>query len=154
NDTWTFNGTDWTQETTTTTPTGGGFTSAAYDTQHSAMVLFGGETSSGLSAHTWTLGFTYAPGWIQYSQYSQFGMPSARAFAATASDDNQVYFYGGLNKTNTLSNELWEWTGYLYTHSLTNTDPGARMNAAMVTIPGTGQLMFGGGNGAGGLTPL
>ena len=153
NDTWTFDGNDWTQEATPHNPTGGGFTSLAYDTQHSAAVLFGGNTSTGSTPHTWTLAYVYTLGWTQYSVLSHFGTPTPRSQMASASDGNQVYFFGGTDASNTLLSDLYYWTGYQFIYWSPVTNPGARANAAMVNIPGSGLLMFGGGNGVGGLTP-
>ena len=154
NDTWTFDGNDWTQEAPPHNPTGAGFLSLAYDTQHDSTVLYGGNTSTGSSPHTWTLAYVYTPGWMQFSQYTTFGIPTPRAFMASASNGANTYIFGGVDGGNNLLNEIWYWTGYQYIFISVPTSPAARENAAMVNIPGTGLLMFGGGNGVGGLTPL
>ena len=54
NDTWTWNGTTWTERSPATSPPARYFASMAYDPATGNMVLFGGDGSSGYLGDTWT----------------------------------------------------------------------------------------------------
>jgi len=53
-DTWTFDGTNWTQVTTASSPTARDGATMAYDLATSGVVLFGGEADSVSLSDTWT----------------------------------------------------------------------------------------------------
>jgi hypothetical protein len=56
NDTWTWNGTTWTQQHPATSPPARALTAMAYDAATSTAVLFGGLSNLGNFADTWTWG--------------------------------------------------------------------------------------------------
>jgi hypothetical protein len=53
-DTWTWNGSDWTQQHPATSPSARETTSVAYDGATGTVVLFGGNGSEGALGDTWT----------------------------------------------------------------------------------------------------
>lgn len=156
NDTWLWNGTGWSQESTTTSPAGRSFVNMAYDVQHADTVMFGGQTGGVDGNQTWTLGYVYTSGWMQASSSELFYTgPGARAnMAAGYGLSSSAWLFGGIDGSNNLHNDLWLWTGAefeQFTGSPSNPTP--RQSAAMVYIPNTGFLLYGGGTGPGGLTP-
>ena len=106
NDTWTWNGTTWTQQSPTTSPPARDFASMAYDSVTGQLVLFGGLGSSGELNDTWTWNGT------TWTQQSPATSPSARDFASMAYDSvtGQLVLFGGQSSSGNL-NDTWTY-GY------------------------------------------
>ncbi len=63
-DTWEFDGTDWTQITTTHSPSARDFAAMAFDQANNQIVLYSGSTASAFPDETWTYDGT---DWTQHS---------------------------------------------------------------------------------------
>jgi hypothetical protein len=158
NDTWLWNtsAATWTLETTTNSPPGQFYVNLAYDIQHADAVLFGGQTSTGVSSsdviETLTLGFNYFPGWVQYNGApSALGLgPAARMNASAAIQNvaglgSSVVLFGGATNS-TVFNDTWFWTGDEYVESSTSNPPGR--HSAPLALDSNGNLVLFGGNSA------
>ena len=113
-DTWTFNGTTWTQPTLTGGVSPSFRTNACmtYDATNAVFVLFGGENDSAYVNDTWT----FNPGtntWAQVTVANGAG-PAARIGAQMAFDttNHLTIMFGGISAgANYPSNETWAFNG-------------------------------------------
>jgi hypothetical protein len=150
NQTWTWNGTDWTRVGTTlidaTGPLPGRLNQVmAYDGYN--VMLYGGHDDSGLVgslSSTWTRDATT---WTQrFPATVPFGRHSARACRSTTTALNVTMFggFGGGGSGEHLK-ETWKWDGNLQTWTLQApaTSPSARVGHCMAGGPSY-LVMFGG----------
>lgn len=153
NETWTWNGTDWTNTGTTLIDANGPLPGRinhvmAYDGYN--VMLFGGQGDSSLQGYlndTWTWNGT---AWSKKNPTTKpFGRHFAEACRSTTTALNVTMFggYGGYSK---LVNETWKWDGNLQTWTLLSpaTSPSARVGHCMAGGPSF-LVMFGGANSAG-----
>jgi len=153
NETWKWNGTDWTNTGTTLIDANGPLPGRinhvmAYDGYN--VMLFGGQGGSSLVGtlnDTWTWNGT---AWSKKAPTtSPFGRYFAEACQSTTTALNVTMFggYGGYSK---LVNETWKWDGNLQTWTLLSptTSPSARIGHCMAGGPSF-LVMFGGANSAG-----
>ena len=114
NDTWTFNGTTWTQVNTANTvagaPTGRAGYGLVYDSVHTQWVLFGGRDRDGVNNDTWTFNGT------TWTQVFPANSPSGRYGHLMTFDASkgQTVLFGGNNNNNVL-NDTWIWNGTNWT---------------------------------------
>jgi hypothetical protein len=107
-DTWTWDGSTWTQQHPAATPPGGAAW-AAYDPTRRNLVLC--VTGPAADAQTWVWDGT---GWKQKHPATS---PKPRLFASIAYDDavGKVVLFGGkgvgAGVTGDATNELWLWDG-------------------------------------------
>jgi trimeric autotransporter adhesin len=143
-DTWTWDGTTWTQQTPATSPPArAGATMEYYDGQ---VVLFGGYNGSTYFNDTWTWNGTT---WTQDTGTN----PPARAYASMAEDTGYaegtgaLVLFGGYDGTGYLG-DTWTYTATGWTQQSPTTSPPARAFAAMA-YDGTlaEPTLFGGYNG-------
>ena len=143
NDTWTWNGTTWTELSPTTSPSARQNASMAYDPATGDMVLFGGY-AGGYVGDTWTWNGT------TWTKLSPATSPSAREAASMAYDPatgNMVLFGGGGGSG--LNDDTWTWNGTTWAELSPTTSPGNRWLASMAYDPATGNMvLFGGYNGS------
>ncbi len=111
-DTWTWNGSDWTQQHPVSSPPARMDANLAYDAASSQLVLFGGKHTTGFTPalnDTWTWN---GSNWVQ--QYPA-SVPPARSQASLAYDGaiNQLVLFGGQNATGygVALNDTWTWNG-------------------------------------------
>jgi len=115
NDTWEWNGTDWTLMTPTTSP-GGRYTAMAYDSARKKVVLYGGNNrlfdTWEYDGKTWTKVVTKS-------------RPNAYCCVALAYDSvrQRIVVFGGFSPNN---NETWEYDGKDWTQIKPPTSPSAR----------------------------
>ena len=97
-DTWTWDGTTWTQANPATSPSARDGASEAYDSGKSDLVLFGGQDASHTDVNdTWTWDGT------TWTQANPATSPPARSSAALAENGNgQVVLFGGVANDGTL----------------------------------------------------
>lgn len=147
NETWTFNGTDWTNTSATLIDANGPLPARTqmtfvYDGYH--VMLFGGEgaASGQVFNDTWTWnGTTWtqrAPATVPFGRYgAQAGFISGVG----------TFMFGGAGGSGSgvLLNETWKWngSGLTWTQSTPTTSPSARMGHVMAAGPSY-ILMFGG----------
>lgn len=150
-DTWSFDGTAWTQVVPSVSPPGRGAAACAYDPVRQRAVVFGGLTSSGatgvLLQDTWEWDGT---AWTQKAPVSR---PSPRFYAALGFDpvSQRLLLFGGNVGTSATveSDETWAWNGVNWQQLAPATVPAARLGATLVTDRDRNRLMLLGGTASG-----
>ena len=147
-ETWTWDGTKWTQ----LVPTGitpGPIEQMLYDpTSGNLEALVVGKAGGPLQTWTWNGAL-----WSQSTSSSQ---PSAAFFGAAFFDpkSQDVVLYGG-GPSNGVSgevgNETWEWNGSTWTQLSPSTYPLGRYSGSSVYDSATGTMVLFGGDGSSGL---
>lgn len=152
-DTWTFDGTTWT-EVSKTGPSARDSTAMAWDGASGDLVLFGGQNypSGALAASalhdTWTWNGTV---WTSASGGST--TPAARYGASIAADpgSGHVVLFGGNTTTSTcssscfdLENDTWTWNGSAWSLRSSGS-PSAREYAAIALDQATNTVVLFGG---------
>jgi hypothetical protein len=148
NDTWVWNGTNWTQLSPANSPPARGSFVMVYDSVHGQIVLFGGVNGTGDLNDTWVWNGT------TWTQEFPANSPSARSDYDMAYDTvhGQVVLFGGLSGPDFLG-DTWVWDGTNWTQLSPATSPPARAESPMAYDAALGQaVLFGGSNGSG--TPL
>jgi len=148
NQTWTWNGTDWTRVGTGTVDASGPLPlrsdmCMAYDGYH--IVMFGGRgesETSGVLQDTWT--FTGTTWTKEAPATVPFGRFKAEMAQLTLASGKKVFMFGGSNVLNFL-NETWAWQGVAKTWTLLSpaTSPTARVDHCFADGP-TFCVLFGG----------
>jgi N-acetylneuraminic acid mutarotase len=142
-DTWTFDGTSWTQIMVTgPSSRGGGVMQPLGD----KLVLFGGSSCAG-NRYTWTcnvLGDTWTWDGTAWTALDVSG-PSARSIAAMAPTGDELVLYGGyttsLDAGDGNLGDMWSWNGTAWTQ-LPVTGGIGPMYGNVMTEVSSGVLMF------------
>ena len=141
NDTWTFDGTNWTEVPVSNPPPARW--QAAMATLGNEVVLFGGMSDVALS-DTWTFDGT------SWTEVSVSHSPAARYAAAMATLGNEVVLFGGNEvlvfgglSDSVAQNDTWKFNGTSWTQVSVSSSPSARSEAAMATL-GSEVVLFGG----------
>lgn len=144
NDTWSWDGTKWTQHFPETSPPGRQFGAMAFDPSTNQIVLFGGAGNSGNLGDTWTWDGT---NWTEQLPVSS---PSARTGASMAFDsiNNLLILFGGFSGSTSM-NDTWNWNGSNWVQLLdgSTNSPPARSFATMAFGPTVNQMILFGGFG-------
>lgn len=153
-DTWTFDGSVWTQRFPATFPAVRAGHALAYDSARQRVVLFGGATvglaSTGNRPPEVFYGDTWewdGSNWFERSP--QGATPSPRHEHALAYDPTAqvTYLFGGLDAAGDPLNDLWTWDGSRWTQLMTPNPPARRFDCAMTFDAARGKLvLFGGTN--------
>lgn len=146
NETWKWNGTDWSTSVTSGAidpngplPTRSDF-AMGYD-GNSKLILFGGR---GSSSSTGVLNDTWSWNGTVWTKLTPSVSPFGRFKCELANFGSNVILFGGSNTLNYL-NETWSWSGSTWTQLTPSTSPSARIDFAMAN--GTSYvLLFGGKN--------
>jgi len=150
NDTWKWEGTAWTQVTTTTPPSPRSWPAMAYDPATSRIVVYGGNlvpTTCGTNTdQTWELDLSTNPAatWTQITTITQ---PSARHRPRMAYDAARARMvpFGGTDNCTTSYNDTWEYSAGTWTVVATPTEPAGRHTHGMAYDAARQEvLMFGG----------
>jgi hypothetical protein len=141
-DTWTFNGSTWTQLSPSASPPARGAAMMAYDPATSNMVLFGGQSDNGYLTGTWIWNGTT---WTELSP-SPSPFPVFVAMMAYDPPASDVVMFGG-NATTHLIRQTWTWDGSTWTQLSPPKHPSAREQTVMAYDPGTSQIVLYGGAG-------
>lgn len=149
NDTWTWNGTTWTQQFPAVSPPGRAIDTQGmvYDGATHKVVLFGGETAAQVPfGDTWTWdGLTKT-----WTQQLPAASPSPRT-AAMAYDavTEKVTLFGGYNGAGGVQyGDTWTWDGATWTQLFPVTSPSALTGAGMAYDAALGGVvLFGGYDG-------
>jgi hypothetical protein len=138
-DTWTWNGSTWTELFPKTSPSGSGF-SMVYDPAMGEMVLFGGYYVGDHNT-TWTWN---GSNWTELSPDTN---PPARANAAMAYDPatGDVVLFGGTNTSPSSLDDTWTWNGVNWTEQFPTKSPPGRSEASMTYDPAMGKILLFGG---------
>jgi hypothetical protein len=139
NDTWTWNGSAWTQLSPATSPPPRYGAILVYDAARHKLVLFGG---AGLN-DTWTWDGS------NWKQENPAMRPSIRSYSAATYDVDlgAVLLYGGIDASGNPLGDTWTWDGANWTQLQPAHSPGARGDAVLAFNPNVNRaLLFGGGN--------
>ena len=140
NETWTYDGTDWTQIITATSPTPRYWHSMSYDSTRDRTVVFGGFNASGDLDDTWEFDGT------DWAQISPTVSPSPRAETRMAFDParNVTVMFGGGNASQVFS-DTYEYDGSTWTLVTTANNSTQLATAAMAYVPSEQKIVrFGG----------
>jgi RHS repeat-associated protein len=141
NDTWAWDGINWTQKFPATSPPATSGHAMAYDAARQQVVMFGGAVGSTIVADTWV--------WdgANWTQKFPANMPSPRLHAAMAYDiaRQQVVLFGGGPGSPTAFSDTWVWDGTNWTQKSPTTSPPARCCYGLAYDAVVGQtVLFGG----------
>ncbi len=127
-DTWTYDGTDWTQRTPAAPPSARGFHQMAYSPVYKRIVLFGGVHVFERFTDTWL----YDTAQNTWTQLHTPTSPSLRIFFGMAWDEtrHKMMIYGGFDSRAPV-NDTWELDGFSWRRrhpvSAPNTPPTPMM---------------------------
>jgi hypothetical protein len=148
-DTWEWDGTDWTQRSPANKPRARTFHAMAYDSARGATVLFAGlyvPTSGAELDDTWEWDGT------DWTDRTPVTHPSARSGHGLAYDGARgvTVLFGGYTNYHYLT-DTWEWDGVHWTLRSPLTTPPARENCALAYDAARGvTVLFGGYYSSGG----
>jgi hypothetical protein len=146
-DTWTWNGTDWTQNMPPASPPGRAFASMTFDSVRGVCVLFGGYVQLEPVNDTWEWNGS------TWTQVAPVPAPSIRTWSGMAFDEARgvSVIFGGADNSQAFS-DTWTFDGTQYTQQMPATPPPARSpGGGMVYDSGHQRVvMYGGANGASG----
>lgn len=143
--TWTWNGTAWSQLAPPTSPSVRTDASMAYDQTTGNLVLFGGESGGGtVLSDTWSWDGT------NWTELTPATSPPARHGASMDYDPatGTIVLFGGQSVYGGATgflNDTWSWDGTTWTQLSPVTVPAARHGASMAYDPGTGDMVLFGG---------
>ncbi|MGI6394399.1 MAG: Kelch repeat-containing protein [bacterium] len=157
-ETWEWDGTDWTQRkgsactgdgcivcTPTTCPSAREGHALVYDSARGKVVLFGGDNTGygNYNDETWEWD---GENWTLKNPANK---PSARSGHALAFDSarGKVVLFGGEVGLFNYDNETWEWDGHNWTQKNPTTKPPARGGHALAYDSARGKVALFGGNG-------
>ena len=144
-DTWTWNGHNWTQRHPKHHPPGRGLPGLAYDPAHHNVVLFGGVTGTpqnpNVQDDTWTWDGT------DWTEQHPTDSPPGRFALKLVTDPatHGLLLFGGNGPGFAILSDTWTWDGTDWTeqHPVTTPDP----NSSMASDPATHTVVaFGGGS--------
>jgi hypothetical protein len=146
NDTWEWDGADWTRRTPVDSPSRRLYHAMAYDASRGEIVLFGGiATDNGILysvvGDTWVWN---GSNWVQRFPVTN---PPPRQHHAMAYDitHTEVVLFGGLIYDPDLLADTWVWNGSNWTDKTSGPAPSPRFAHAMATAGLTaGVILFGG----------
>jgi hypothetical protein len=139
NDTWEWDGADWTLLTPAISPLRRHGAAAAYDPSRRKTVLFSGETGLAPTNDTWE--------WdgINWQQKNPVHRPSPRVGHAMVFDPvrQRVVLYGGLDDGR-LPDDTWTWDGTDWTQVAIGSPPGRQFHAMAFDEARAVVVLFGG----------
>ncbi len=141
-ETWTYDGSTWTEQTIAGGPPARFESSMAYDPATGKIVLFGGSDESGWSDETWTYDGS------DWTKQSPGQSPPALAEASMAYDPatGELVLFGGQSGLQPRG-ETWTYDGSTWTEQTIAGGPSAREGASMAYDPATGKMVLFGGLG-------
>lgn len=135
NDTWTFDGTTWTRQAPTTSPSArDAYNQMAYDPALGGVVLFGGATNSGIDlADTW---LWTGSNWVQL--FPPVSPPARDAGSLTYdATRSELVLFGGETSSSVYLNDTWVFTAAGWSQVLPATSPPPSLSAMVVFDPAT-----------------
>jgi hypothetical protein len=151
NDTWTWDGSTWTQQFPPVSPPPRTFNTEqmAFDAANGTVVLFGGYAADGgFWGDTWVWEGK-AKTWTEKFPATS---PSPRGTTLTYdSATKQVVVFGGEDGGASFLNDTWTWDGITWTQQFPASSPSVRTNLAMAYDANIGEVvLFGGYSAIGG----
>ncbi|MGE3174590.1 MAG: kelch repeat-containing protein [Planctomycetota bacterium] len=125
-ETWEYDGVDWTLRRPATSPSPRSGAAMAFDLRRGQMLMFGGRSGVSILGDTWSYdGSSWRP-------EAPTTRPPDREFAALGCDQSRgrMVLFGGLGQPQTLA-DTWEWNGADWTAIATPHTPPARYEASM-----------------------
>ncbi|MGA7106150.1 MAG: kelch repeat-containing protein, partial [Terracidiphilus sp.] len=150
-DTWIWNGTNWTNVTPSSpanSPTGGrASASMVFDPATNNVTLFGGLDTNGMvQDDTWVWnGSAWTNVTPAGSANSPTGGREGASMAYDAAAGNVVVLFGGSDEYGNDQNDTWTWDGLNWTQQNPANPPAARDGGAMAYDPALGQVVLFGG---------
>ncbi len=146
-DTWVWQGSNWTLQSPTSRPPHRKFASMAYDPVRRKIVLFGGVGKGSTPSSYKYLNDTWLwenGNWVQASPAT---LPSGRDGHAIAWDaiNNRILMFGGEGATEL--SDTWAFDGENWTELFPSTKPSARYFHAMSLDAARNEVLLQGGNG-------
>ena len=146
NDTWTWDGTTWTQQSPPVSPSPRSQMAMAYDPATSSVVLFGG---CNISPGACKLGDTWTWNGVAktWTQQNPIVSPSARrAPMAYDNANGTMLLFGGDNAVGVQYTDSWNWNGTNWVQVFPASIPTPARNSANMTYDATlgAILLFGG----------
>jgi uncharacterized protein (TIGR03437 family) len=141
-DTWLWDGSNWTGKTPQTVPPARAGHSMAYDATHGQVVMFGGYNDGAVSNDTWVWD---GENWALKSPQTS---PSARIDYSMAYDSAHglTVLFGGGSANGVTFADTWVWDGSNWTQMSPKTSPPARLAHAMAYDSAHGQVVLFGGS--------
>jgi len=126
NDTWEFDGTNWTQIKTLAAPSPRNDTGMAYDVARRRIVLLGGRDSTGAVNDHWEYD---GKNWVQIKPKT---LPTTRQDHSLVYDSGRrvMIAYGGFHTGLQIRSDLWEYDGTNWTLAKPPGSPGPRVGHA------------------------
>lgn len=142
NDTWTWNGSVWSNRGPATRPSARAYHAMTYDSTRKVVVLFGGYVDFNTrSNETWEWNGT------NWTKCLPALSPSARGYHALAYDSTRgvTVLFGGSTGGPSGQADTWEWNGTNWVQRTPPTSPPARWGHAMAYDSARGKtVLFGG----------
>ena len=140
-DTWTWNGTTWTEQHPATSPPPRWDATLAYNPTTRTLVLFGGQSFDRVFGDTWTWNGT------TWTEQHPAMSPSPRIRVAMALDPKtgQDVLFGGIASDNHLR-DTWTWDGQSWNQLHPQSSPPYISGAGFAADPAAEQLVMFGGN--------
>ena len=142
-DTWSYHGTGWTSQSTTTAPSARGYAAMAQVADGTA-VLFGGSDKTRYYGDTWTWNGST---WVDRTGSVNAVTPRNLAAMAYFPPTGKTVMFGG-GSSSGLLNDTVLWDGSNWTTQSTANAPSARYGAVMAYDEATGTLILFGGSGS------
>ena len=145
NQTWTWNGSNWTQLHPATSPPGREDQQMAYDAATKTVILFAGFHGTGYWDDTWSWNGT------TWTKLNPATSPSGRDSAAFVYDPatSQMILFGGFRGTGFAPGDTWAWNGTTWTPLSPAHSPGIDVFARQAAYDTASNqlLLFGGDAG-------
>jgi hypothetical protein len=133
NDTWTWDGVNWTQQFPPVSPPARRFDlqGMTYDADTKMVILFGGikDANYDVFGDTWTWNGTTKT-WLEEFPASS-PSPRRAPIAYDSASGTVVLFGGDIGNGATVFNDTWTWNGKTWTQQFPATSPFGRLDAAM-----------------------
>lgn len=142
NDTWTWDGTTWTQSTgqITDLPSPRASASMAYDTASGQLVLFGGtDNAADTFDDTWTWN---GVGWTEQNTSDAPQWPFATSMAYDPAISQLVLFGGDGGPGGAFTDQTWTWNGSFWNQVSSTTSPPDEDNASLAYDGSSGQFVL------------
>jgi hypothetical protein len=146
NETWTWNGTNWTQKAPAAAPLGRVYHAMCYDSLRQVVVLYGGQSGPSPLNDTWEWNGT------TWTQATPAAVPPLRYWPTVAFNGTRTVLFGGQTAVGGAPrNDTWVWGGASWTQLSPANVPPVRYYHSMASNGAGEVLMFGGfdPNGAG-----
>jgi hypothetical protein len=135
NDTWTWDGTNWTQKSPVTVPPTRAHAAISFDLARGVVVMFGGRIHSGPAGPTGVQNDTWEWDGTNWTQIAATNPPAPRYSATMAYDIARGVhvLFSGVNGSNVSFDETWEYNGTskAWTQKAPAHSPGGRVYAGM-----------------------